>query len=77
MQEKHKSLEDIDFVTELSMDELEAISGGVDNSLGTYKKPSIIGGSTQGFAPVTEPPPPDDNVDKTPRVISITPIITL
>lgn len=31
MKDKQKSLDDLDFVTELSMSELEQISGGVSN----------------------------------------------
>jgi bacteriocin-like protein len=31
MKDKHKSLDDLDLVTELSMSELEQISGGITN----------------------------------------------
>ncbi|MBD2355410.1 hypothetical protein H6G41_12405 [Tolypothrix sp. FACHB-123] len=59
MKDKQKSLDDLDFLTELSMSEQEQISGGTSNDLTSARKPIIVGGRAS-LSPTPYVPPEDD-----------------
>ncbi len=72
MKDKQKSLDDLNFVTELSMSELEGISGGASNDLTSPRKPIIVGGqaslSPTPYVPPEEDEPLPQTIDPTSRL---------
>ncbi len=60
MKDKQKSLEDLDFLTELTPSEQEQINGGISNDFTSPRpKPIIVAGTAQ-MAPATYVPPDED-----------------
>ncbi|WP_414586695.1 hypothetical protein [Scytonema sp. PCC 10023] len=70
-----KSLEDLDFLTELTPSEQEGINGGVNPTLTSYQEPIIVGGAASLSPTPYVPPEDDDNLYKQPLSLSPTPKI--
>lgn len=64
MKNKQKNLENIDFVTDLTLDEQEKVKGGFQLSLGVERNP-IPNGQPVPRIPFSTfpPPPPEDDED--------------
>lgn len=78
MKDKQKSLEDLDFLTELTPSEQEEINGGTSNDLTSPRpKPIIVGGGAQRASATYVPPDDEDDLYKQPLNLTPNPIITL